>query len=150
MSTTNQKRIVVATKIRIFIEVRHHLFRSTRSMKMASSPRSGRWRVAQGKASNILRATPWVIIYPRLLLLDQARVDSPRLIEELSSILESYSKGVAVGSRLPAPATRPLCPRLFSHGPSGHFHKSSSRTRVSTATRTILKREGTPRRLCFG
>jgi hypothetical protein len=43
--------------------------------------------------SDVWRATPWVIVYPRLLLLDQARAGSPRLIEELSSISESYSQG---------------------------------------------------------
>jgi gluconolactonase len=33
------------------------------------------------------------------------------------------AQGVAVGSRLSAPACRPLCPGLPYHGPSGHFHK---------------------------
>ena len=43
----------------------HDLFKFTPADKMASSPRSGRRRVAQGKASDFWRATPWVIIYPR-------------------------------------------------------------------------------------
>ena len=43
-------------------------FRSLRLMKI--SPRSGRRRVAQGKASDLLRATPWVIVSPWLVFSD--------------------------------------------------------------------------------
>jgi hypothetical protein len=71
-------------------------------MKMTSSPRSGRRRVAQGKASDFLRATPWVSD-PAKILLVLAWADFPRQLEEKTSVNtdcrpRASRPGVAFGS----------------------------------------------------
>ncbi len=85
----------VPYELEVFKRVPHDPFKFTTADENGLQPTKWAKESSPGQSerrrsrSDFWRAMPWVIVYPRLLLLDQARADSPRLIEELSSIAES-------------------------------------------------------------